>query len=171
MRIIRLVILVLVLGSAFHLATVWLAPRVLLAAMTTNLQASGMSVNKLVHLDRRTAKDRGIVRPSPDLMYSLCLYDLSQGSVRIATAEIPSTYWSISGYAANTDNFFVVNDRDAAGQPIDFLIGHTGQRSSSADYLSPSVRGVILLRMTVESNEHQKVLAQFRNNVVCEPAT
>ena len=70
-----------------------------------------------------------------------------------------------------TRHFFVVNDRHADGQAVEFLIGHEGQRSSSADYLSSSVRGVILLRMTVESNEHQKVLAQFRNNVVCEPAT
>ncbi|TDI61847.1 MAG: DUF1254 domain-containing protein [Alphaproteobacteria bacterium] len=171
MRVLRLIGLVLVLAVACHLATIWLMPRILLAAVTTTMQANGLPVNELVHFDRRTAKDRAIVRPSPDLLYSICLYDLSLGPVHIATTEMPQTYWSISGYAANTDNFFVVNDRDAAGRPVDILIGHADQRSSSADYLSPSVRGVILLRMVVESNEHQKVLGQFRNEVVCEPAS
>ena len=42
------------------------------------------------------------------------------------------SYWSIALYAANSDNFFVVNDRQAGGRPVDLvLVGPT--RDDAAD--------------------------------------
>jgi uncharacterized membrane protein len=184
MRALRYIAAILVLAIGFHLATIWLMPRVLLAGLTTSLQIDGTPLNALVHLDRRSADDRAIVRPSPDMLYSICLYDLSAGPIRIATAGMPETYWSLSGFAANTDNFFVVNDRQAGGRPVDILINHRaqareqrqglrrgqGQSGGGADYYSPSMRGVILLRMVIENDLDLPALDVARASVVCQPA-
>ena len=56
---------------------------------------------------------RAIVRPSPDLLYAGCAFDLADGPLRIQATVPRDTYWSLSMFAANTDNFFVVNDRAA----------------------------------------------------------
>jgi len=174
MRALRYIAAILVLASGFHLASIWLMPRVMLAGFTTTLQIDGTPLNTMIHPDRRSADDRTIVRPSPDMFYSICLFDLSAGPVRIATASMPGTYWSLSGFAANTDNFFVVNDRQAGGRPIDILINHRGQGraqgGSGADYYSPSMRGVILLRMLIEDDLDMSMLDGARHNVVCRPA-
>jgi uncharacterized membrane protein len=174
MRALRYIAGILVLAVGFHLATIWLMPRVLLAGMTTAMQIDGTSLNELVHPSRRTAEDRTIVRPSPDMLYSICLYDLSGGPIRIATATMPDTYWSLSGFAANTDNFFIVNDRQAGGRPVDILINHLGQGraqgASSADFYSPSMRGVILLRMVIENDLELPALEAARRGVVCQSA-
>src|SRR5215207_9462863 len=62
-------------------------------------------VNELFHMPPTTAESRSVVRPSPDLLYSACVYDVSRHALRIR-ATLPGTYWSISFFANNTDNFF-----------------------------------------------------------------
>jgi uncharacterized membrane protein len=58
---------------------------------------------------------RRIVMPSPDLLYASCTFDVSTKALRIRAAPDAPGYWSIAPYAANSDNFFVLNDRQAAG--------------------------------------------------------
>ena len=69
--------------------------------------------NTFHHGRAPTHKSRQIVMPSPDLVYSSCVYDLAAGDLVIA-GELPPEghYWSLSLYAHNTDNYFVLNDRE-----------------------------------------------------------
>ena len=169
MRLSRMITLILLLAVGLHVVTIWLMPRVLLAAVTTSMQLDDMPLNQLVHSDRQTAASSRVVRPSPDLLYSICHYDLSMGSVHVATDRMPDSYWSISGYSANTDNFFVVNDRVAQGRPLDIVLSHAGKRNSGADFYSPSIRGIILLRMVIENDNALPALEAFRQTAKCEP--
>ena len=55
------------------------------------------------------ASQRRVVMPSPDLLYATCAFDVRQRPLRIqADPKLPG-YWSIALYAANSDNFFVLN--------------------------------------------------------------
>ena len=63
-------------------------------------------------------------------------------------AVIPKdTYWSVSMFAANTDNFFVMNDRKARAPQVDLVLVRAGQEYQSggnAIIVIPTRRGVIL---------------------------
>ncbi len=46
---------------------------------------------------------RQVVRPSPDLLYASCIYNLKEGALTIE-APVPERYWSMQFYQMNTDN-------------------------------------------------------------------
>ena len=67
------------------------------------------SVNTvLLHTDTATSDTRGLKRPSSDVMYSICTYDVKYKPL-IITTPIPDSYWSISFYSKNTDNYVTVS--------------------------------------------------------------
>ena len=170
MRLLRFVIITLVLAALVHVATIWALPRILMAVATTGMQVTGIEFNQFTHAERQGAESRFVVRPSPDMLYSMCLYDLSTGPLRISTGDMPDSYWSISGFAANTDVYFVINDTMMGSDPVDFLVGHEDRPSVEADYYSPSMRGMIIMRMIVTSDDVVPTLSAYRDNVVCGPA-
>ena len=99
--------IVTMLGAAViaHLASVWYAPRYIMGVTMDALVAHG-GVNAFQERPLADADSRSIVRPSPDMMYSVCVVDVSNGPVRIrAPASAP--YTSVSVFAANSDNILV----------------------------------------------------------------
>ncbi len=87
--------------------------------------------NTFHHGRAPTHTSRQIVMPSPDLVYSSCVYDLAAGDLVIA-GELPPEghYWSLSLYAHNTDNYFVLNDRELPARS--FAIVVRGERRAVA---------------------------------------
>ena len=95
---------------------------------------------------------RTVVRPSPDLIYAICIYDLAEGPLRIE-APVPARYWSMQFYQMNTINYAgITNQRDESTR-----IGTTanvtliGPEEDPEAYpgevvQSPTDRGVMLLR-------------------------
>src|SRR5262249_61919042 len=63
------------------------------------------------------AERQPIVRPSPDLLYSVCVFDVSRAPVLIDVPPIPEHYWSVSIFDARTDVAAVRSDRDTGGAP------------------------------------------------------
>ena len=167
-RFMSLSLICVLLAVALHFLTIAAMPRVLMAVASARLQEQGMVFNAMVHPGPRTSEEQTIVRPSPDLLYSVCLYDVTAGPVRITTGAIPDTYWSISGFAANTDNFFVINDIMADGAPVEVKIGRFGSNEATVDYQSPSARGMILLRMLMTDSEALPALEEARRATRCE---
>src|SRR3546814_21020899 len=78
-----------------------------------------------------TDKVRLVVRPSPDLVYSICIVDVTKGSVHI---QVPLTapYTSVALYTTATDNYFVRNDRDTGGNPLDLIVLAPGASKPAA---------------------------------------
>jgi uncharacterized membrane protein len=95
---------------------------------------------------------RKVVRPSPDLLYASCIFNLEQGPV-VIESPVPERYWSMQFYQMNTDNFAgITNQRDQ-----DYRIGTVvevtliGPDRNPGDYSgkviqSPTQRGIMLLR-------------------------
>jgi uncharacterized membrane protein len=141
-------------GAALvHLAAVAALPRAIMSRVLAGLGAQA-GANVFVHPPLATAESRAVVRPSPDLAYSSAVFDVSERALRI---EVPlsAPYTSLSGFAANTDNFFALNDRTAGSDPIDVvLVGPSTPRAGLAGLSvveSPSDRGVLLVRRVVPS--------------------
>ncbi len=116
---------------------------------------------------RVTEASRGIVRPSPDLAYSACSYDLGQGPLKIRVAPWRG-YWSLSFYQDNSDNFFVIDDREARGGADITLIRRRAARPDHASQVveSPSTRGIALIRrLAPTQNDYDAATLAARDDI------
>lgn len=162
---------VLVVAAAVHVASVALLPHVIMNR-TMGAIAHRTGVNKMAHTPRPTAAARGIVRPSPDLLYSTCVFDVSGGPVRVHANGMPSTYWSVSLFDDRTDNFYVINDRQAKSGGVDFLIAAPGTRADRAQLpivVAPSNRGLVLVRTLIDDDKRLAEIEAARRHAACEP--
>jgi len=159
-----------------HLAVVWAVPRFVMWRLATSTPAS-MRTPGVVNFPPMTDHTaRRIVLPSPDLLYALCAIDLHERPMRIHADPKSPHYWSIALYADNADNYFVVNDRQAAGKPVDLLLVAPGA-AAPADAAgvrvvrSPSRRGLLLMRVLVSDYaREQAVVEAARRTLRCDPA-
>ena len=162
----------LALAAAFHVLTVMAFPRAIMVALAWKAKDLGQSSNVLYHQPRVTADSRVVVRPSPDLLYSVCAYDLSKAPLRIS-ASVPDTYWSLSFFASNTDNFFVINDREVKANPVDILLVGPGMSYKNPEnaqvVMSPSNRGVALIRILITDENRIEELTKIQRQASCSP--
>jgi uncharacterized membrane protein len=120
-----------------------------------------------------TAAVRNIVKPSPDLLYTACAFDLSDGPVLIGGTP-SAAYWSMALYGSNTDNFFVINDRQADNKPAFVVLATAAMRAQiPAAYRSltvvepPSRKGVALFRYLVLDQKDLAATAEVQASAVC----
>ncbi len=142
----------LVVAIAAHIITLVAVPIIIM-----NGAMAKYPTNQLMKGTKTTAQSRNVVRPSPDLVYSIVCYDVSKEPIRF-TAKVPTdTYWSVSMFQANTDNFFVVNDRQVKSNPVEILLGKQGRQYPNAGaaqvVLSPTDRGILLVRHLLVSDD------------------
>ena len=159
----------LVVALLAHAGSTWYLPRYIMGRAMEVLGAKG-EANRFQEWPLADATSRTIVRPSPDLMYSVCLVDVSQGPVRIhAPASAP--YTSVSVFAANSDNIFVMNDQALApGADFDIWVGKPRQKVpvSAPSALLRSERGIVLIRRVVTDAEQAKAVDALRREARCE---
>lgn len=165
------------LAVVFHLAIVWAIPRVVMSAAISKIGGDG-ALNAFAHQPRSTDKARAVVRPSPDLAYSICILDLSAGPVRI---DVPasSPYTSLALYSAITDNYFVRNNREgeglAEGAPIRLVVVAPGDAAPAglpadvAIVSAPTAKGLALVRRVIENDAAMPRLDALRAVSVCAP--
>jgi uncharacterized membrane protein len=141
------VVAALLIAIVTHFAIVIWYPTVIMNGAIDRLSNHGAHTNSWRHAERVSETSRTIVRPSPDLQYSACAYDLGQGPVVIRVGAWPS-YWSVSLYAANSDNFFVLDDREAHDGAEIFIVrpGQQAPEHAARVVVSPTQRGVALVR-------------------------
>lgn len=156
---------------AVHLAAINFMP---IGLMNVAYQRVGAGHTNEWHVaDRVTPLSRNIVRPSPDFAYSACAYDLSRGPVVISAAPW-NAYWSLSLYAANSDNFFVIDDREARyGAEITLVrAGQPHPEGASQVVESPSGRGIALIRRLAPTLEtYNGAIAAAREDVCASVAS
>ncbi len=129
-------------------------------------------MNTVCNSAPRTAETREVVRPSPDLLYSICFYDVSKTPLQIS-ATVPDTYWSISLFQNNTVNFFVKNDRQVQGKKVNFLlIGKDTSYTNAGNaevIVSPTDTGVLLFRMLITDATKLSELLRIQKKTCCRP--
>ena len=158
-----------------HLLVVWAIPYVIMAALSMSRPAQERGTGPLFppmtdHTQRR------VVMPSPDLLYATCAFDVRQRPLRIqADPKLPG-YWSIALYAANSDNFFVLNDRQAAGAPVDLVLVGPGTPATGAlpagakVVTAPGGRGLLLMRVLVgDYAVEREAVEAARRTLRCTP--
>jgi uncharacterized membrane protein len=160
----------LVIAAAVHVASVFYLPDLVMVRVMAGLTRAG-GVNTMLHGARATSASRAVVRPSPDLLYSTCVYDLDKagGRLRVHATGMPNTYWSVSAFDARTDNFFVLDDRQAKSGAFDITLARPGA-AHPGDIPSPTARGVILVRTLIDDDSHLARIDAARRGAACEAA-
>lgn len=161
----------LILAALIHWYVVAAAPTYIMSRAMEVIGNRGTNV--ITHGERATAASRRIVKPSPDLLYSQCVFDVSRRPLKITTAAPSDTYWSVALYAANTDNFFVLNDTQAKGQPTTIVLMGRGQSvepqpEGTRIVTAPTSKGIVLFRTLVSEDAREADLDQQRRAAKCE---
>ena len=160
---------VLAIAAAVHFSVVWAVPRVMMWKLLDSLGQAGSSANRMqspVLPPLADATSRRVVMPNPDLLYGLCVLDLERGPVIVRADPKLSTYWSIALYSSNSDNFFVLNDREAGQLPVELRISTTADQPKAI--VAPSKKVLLLMRVLVPDRAHgMDVLEAARSSLKC----
>ncbi len=165
----------LALGLVVAAATAWAAigaiPYGLMQVAMDRLGQGG--INRMSYGNLATPARQPVVRPSPDLAYSSCPYDLSAGPLAIEVAPVPGRYTSLSIFDAATDVIFVRNDVEAGGRPFRIIVARDGQAvPAGAEVVRTSHdRGIALIRLLLKDPAEIGGLDAVRRQSSCVPVT
>ncbi|HEX7693016.1 MAG TPA: DUF1254 domain-containing protein [Sphingomonas sp.] len=139
-------------------------------AMVFGGSPGGPRANVLTHAPVATDKARMIVRPSPDLAYSSCPFDLSKGPVLVDVAPVPAVYWSLSVFDERTDAAYVRNNVEADGQPIRIAIAQAGQPVPDGMTVVrvKGSSGIALIRILVQDRRQFAAIDAARRQSSCK---
>lgn len=128
-------------------------------------------VNRMTHTPLVTAERQTIVRPSPDLAYSVCAFDLTKGPLKVHAHPVPGHYWSLTVFDNKTNVAFVESDRDSKGAPVEVVLATAGQTvpESARRVAMPSEKGVALLRVLLKDRAEFATVTRYRAQSFCRP--
>lgn len=171
--LIKKILLLLLIAIAVHLLAVWSLPRLIMQRVMHGTMAAaigGWNVPAFPVL--ADASSRTIVAPNPDLLYALCLIDLRKGPVQVSANPQLASYWSIALYASNSDNYFVLNDKTAAGKPVSLWVSASPASNVPAgaqQVVSPSDTALLLMRVLVnDAGKDVERLDAARRTLQCQ---
>jgi len=171
------IVITLTVAFAVHVASVAFLPQLVMMRALSKM-ASLHDYNTMTHQPRVTSASRAVVRPSPDLLYSACPFDIDKigSALRVRVTGMPQSYWSASLFDAETNNFYALNDRQAKTGSVDFVIvgPHTGIIDDAAvgaprQVRSPTVRGLVLFRTLIDEEKHFAAIDKVRRSASCTP--
>ena len=169
----RAVGVVLAVAAASNVALAWAIPRVVMAIATSKGERAA-GTNRFFHRPLPSAEERDIVRPCPDFAYSTCFLDLGAAPVHLRV-PLTAPYTSVALYSSLTDNFFVRNDRDTAGAPLDVVVVAPGAPRpadlppGAVVVEAPSTRAMALVRRVVEAPGDLARIDAIRASSSCAP--
>ena len=159
-----------VAAVAAWIALIWI-PHGLMTVAMDRLGQGG--INRMSHGNLATPDRQPVVRPSPDLAYSSCPFDLSAGPLAIDVTPVPGRYSSLSIFDAATDVIFVRNDVEAGGRPYRIIVARDGQKvPAGAEVVrTRHDRGIALIRLLLKDPSEIGALDAVRRQSSCAPVT
>lgn len=169
---VKISLITIILAGTLHLITVICFPSIVLRIAHRKISERAGGVNIIIHNLPTTAANNPIVNSSPDLLYSACAFDLSKGPIRFR-AKVPDSYWSISGFDAETTNFFSVNNEQVRSKDFELvLVGPDGSLKVDVNtqmVKAPTTRGVVLFRTLISNANKIEELIRIQKMAVCIP--
>lgn len=161
----------LVLAAATAWAAIGAIPYGLMNVAMERLGQGG--VNTMSYGNLANPARQPVVRPSPDLAYSSCPYDLSVGPLAIDVVPVPGRYSSLSVFDAATDVIFVRNDVEAGGKPFRIILARDGQAvPAGAEVVRTNHdRGIALIRLLLKDPKEIGGLNAVRRQSSCITVT
>ena len=140
-----------------------------LMRVAMNRLGASARVNAFSHGAPTRAESQFVVRPSPDLLYSTCVFDRSSGAVLVDVPAIPDHYWSVSVFDARTDVAAVRSDRDTGGAPARLALVAPGAPAPPGyeAVVLDHARGIALIRILVSGESDYRAVDPLRQKASC----
>jgi len=157
------IICILLATALLHWLVLALIPRLKMwKAMKQVVSIAG--VNTFYHWPPVDSHSRNVVKPAPELNYSVAVLELSEGPVEVVLADCSGSYCSVSFYSPQSDNFHVVKC-----DGIQELCLHVCQRSHASKSVpagveqvtAPASRVVVVVRGIEEKKGRQPASKGF----------
>ena len=159
------------LAIVFHVVTVIAIPYGIMAIAQKQMQDKyNGKINTLYHLPPSNSDSKLAPFPNPDSLYSLCAYDVSDKPLHI-TANIPESYWSLSLYQQNMDNYFVLNDKQIQSGYAEIIL--TGKNKTISEQgntkivITPTNKGFLFIRYLIEDSAKLDDLIKVQKQAKC----
>jgi uncharacterized membrane protein len=155
-----------------HALVIGAFPRVFMSFALGRIEARA-GVNHAWFAPRPDHTFRAIVRPSPDLLYAVCVLDLdaARGSIDVE-ATLPPPYGSLAFYDAETNVVEVLRDHDFAGGAVRARVvarGAADRHDGVRTIQLPSRRGLLLERVLIPNDAAIPALEAARRSLRCQP--
>lgn len=159
--------LLVMLASAAgaHALALHFAPSLIMNRAMAALEARGVPLHAFSAPQRVTPQTQTVVRSSPDLYYALCRYELSEPgtALTVAMGTWPD-YQSLAFFDAQTNNFATLR---GTGKPVAVRLLPPGSDAVQGAIVSPSARGVILIRRLAPTTERFAAAAEAGKADAC----
>ncbi|MEO0466623.1 MAG: DUF1254 domain-containing protein [Pseudomonadota bacterium] len=151
-------------GLAAHFATLHAVPGLIMERTMATMANNEIPFHSFRLAPAVTPQNQSVVRPSPDLAYSLCLYDLSEtdGLIELRAGAFDG-YGSIAVFDDQTNNIAAV--RLPAGEETSVTLG----KASSAGISATSDTGLILIRRLASTPQARAAVEQAALRDACAP--
>jgi len=118
-----------------------------------------------------TDQSTDVVRPAPDDIYSLCVYDVSLYPLRVTSQT--SQYWTISAFAMNTDNFFNLTNSQAKTNPVEIVLlskgmTYTDPTGKAQVVTAESDKGILMITMVIPNQDALPGILQIQKQTTAE---
>jgi|GEM_PF-1294980 len=129
--------------------------------------------NVFLHLPRADARWDTFVSPSPDLMYSVLVFNTGEHPIVVEFPPHPG-YWVNQMVADNTDSFAYIGNRTECDRGVTILL-YSDATPAFEDpgrfkmFQSPSVTGTFLLRYLVKSDDDVRSIERLREKIRSYP--
>lgn len=159
------------MAIAAYQGTLLATPYVLMSAAMKKIGAQAPA-NSFRFGEPTTADNQPIVRPSPDLVYSSCVFDVSDGPVLIDVPAVPDSYWSVSIFDARTDVAKVISVRENGGKPARIVLHHKDMQLEMVPDYEPVAlkynKGIALIRILLKDPAQYAAVDAIRRKSTCE---
>ena len=163
------IFILLILGTILHLAFIIYYPSFKMWKFDRDIAST--SVNKIVHPEKVDSNSRVVIRPSPDLLYSICSYDATYSPV-VISSDVLNTYWAVSFYSSNSDNYAIINDMDIDDDTVKvYLFGPNSKPTKINDgyaIFSPSNKGAVIIRRFIGNESNLDELYKNQVSFTCD---
>jgi uncharacterized membrane protein len=165
------VLAALLFAAIGYQATLAATPYFLMNAAMKRIGGAGPE-NRFAFGPMATADRQPIVRPSPDLSYSTCVFDVSKAPVLVDVAPVPGHYWSLSIFDARTDVAAVRSDRDTGGKTARLALLRAGQKAPPGydPVQLDHDRGIALIRILLADPAEYVGIDAIRRKSSCRSA-
>lgn len=158
-----------------HFLVLALLPGIIMSAARTRMLDSGISLHDWAMSPRVTPQTQTIVRPAPDLAYTVCLIDLSSGPVELVVPSWPA-YGSLSVFENDTDNVYAgsLDTRAQGSGPVRRVILARPGQPVPSEYDAETVRvrsneALALIRRLAPDQASYEAAAALAQESRCTP--
>ena len=154
---------------AVHFSTLHLLPSLIMERAQATMEDRGIPMYQWVASPRQTPETQTVVRPSPDLSYAVCRFDVQDGPVLISAPGWEG-YGSLSIFDERTNNVFVA---DLNGDSASIMLLHWHSKlervAGVESVFMPNGKGLALIRRLAPNDALHERATDLVVDATCGP--